>query len=51
MSGPRPQTGAILMDMDGVLYHGDRSLPGAAEFLASIADIPHAFITNNPIRR
>jgi len=41
---------AILLDMDGVLYHGDRPLPGAAEFLAAIADIPHRFITNNPIR-
>ena len=24
---------ALLLDMDGVLYHGERVLPGAAEFL------------------
>ena len=35
--------------MDGVLYHGEQPLPGAAEFIAAIADIPHAYITNNPI--
>ncbi len=40
---------AILLDMDGVLYHGDRPLPGAAEFLQQIERIPHLFITNNPI--
>ena len=40
---------AILLDMDGVLYHGDRPLPGAREFLQRIAAIPHLFITNNPI--
>jgi len=36
--------------MDGVLYHGEQALPGAARFLAAIADLPHAFVTNNPIR-
>lgn len=41
--------GAILLDMDGVLYHGERPLPGAAEFLQQILSIPHCFITNNPI--
>ena len=40
---------AILLDMDGVLYHGDRPLSGAAEFLRQIEQIPHLFITNNPI--
>jgi len=40
---------AILLDMDGVLYHGERPLPGAAEFLQRIQNIPHRFITNNPI--
>jgi HAD superfamily hydrolase (TIGR01450 family) len=40
---------AILLDMDGVLYHGDRPLSGAAEFLQQIKHIPHLFITNNPI--
>jgi HAD superfamily hydrolase (TIGR01450 family) len=41
---------AILIDMDGVLFHGDRALPGAVEFLTAIADRPHGFVTNNPIR-
>lgn len=41
---------AILLDMDGVLFHGIRPLRGAAEFLAAIAGIPHCFVTNNPIR-
>ena len=40
---------AILLDMDGVLYHGDRPVSGAAEFLQRIERIPHLFITNNPI--
>jgi HAD superfamily hydrolase (TIGR01450 family) len=40
---------AILLDMDGVLYHGDRPLPGAKDFLERIRQIPHLFITNNPI--
>ena len=41
---------ALLLDMDGVLYHGDQALPGARRFLDAIAHIPHIFITNNPIR-
>jgi 4-nitrophenyl phosphatase/NagD protein len=41
---------ALLLDMDGVLYHGDTPLPGAANFLRGIAHIPHLFVTNNPIR-
>lgn len=40
---------AILLDMDGVLYHGEQAIPGAIEFMRAIADTPHAFITNNPI--
>lgn len=36
--------------MDGVLFHGDRMLPGAKDFLRAIADRPHCFVTNNPIR-
>lgn len=44
------QPRAILLDMDGVLYHGDSPLPGAIEFMARIQHIPHCFITNNPIR-
>lgn len=35
--------------MDGVLFHGERALPGAADFLDRIASYPYLFITNNPI--
>lgn len=41
---------AILLDMDGVLFHGNHALPGAREFLHAIRDVPHVFVTNNPIR-
>jgi 4-nitrophenyl phosphatase/NagD protein len=41
---------ALLLDMDGVLFHGDRPLAGAREFLEQIAQLPHLFVTNNPIR-
>ncbi len=44
------QPRAILLDMDGVLYHGDSPLPGAIEFMDHIQHIRHCFITNNPIR-
>ncbi|MDH5219171.1 MAG: HAD-IIA family hydrolase [Gammaproteobacteria bacterium] len=40
---------AILLDMDGVLYHGDKAIPGAVRFMQAIEHLPHAFITNNPI--
>ncbi|MCP4076672.1 MAG: HAD-IIA family hydrolase [Gammaproteobacteria bacterium] len=39
---------AILLDMDGVLYHGHQPLNHAIEFMQSIQHIPHCFITNNP---
>lgn len=38
---------AFLLDMDGVLYHGDRVLPGARSFIKRIASVPHLFVTNN----
>jgi HAD superfamily hydrolase (TIGR01450 family) len=41
---------AILLDMDGILYHGMTPVPGAIEFMQQIKEIRHAFITNNPIR-
>ena len=41
---------AVLLDMDGVLYHGDRPLPGAIDFLGRLAGLPHLFLTNNPIQ-
>lgn len=46
----RPPFDAILLDMDGVLFHGDRALPQADDFLRAIRGIPHCFVTNNPIR-
>ncbi|MCB1773692.1 MAG: HAD-IIA family hydrolase [Gammaproteobacteria bacterium] len=36
--------------MDGVLFHGERALPGAADFLSWLLRRPHRFVTNNPIR-
>lgn len=48
MKGPRPR--GLLIDMDGVLFHGDRPLAGARRLLARVAAIPHAFVTNNPSR-
>jgi NagD protein len=41
---------AILLDMDGVLFHGMNPIQGAIDFMDSIAHIPHVFVTNNPIR-
>ncbi len=40
-----------LMDMDGVLVHEDRAIPGAAEFLGRLRDrsIPFLVLTNNSI--
>ncbi len=40
---------ALLLDMDGVLYHGERVLPHAPAFLRAVAHLPHVFVTNNPI--
>lgn len=39
---------AFLVDMDGVLYHGERVLPGAPEFVRNLTRTKHLFITNNP---
>jgi len=39
---------AILLDMDGVLYHGEKAIPEAVDFMSVIEHLPHAFITNNP---
>jgi NagD protein len=41
---------AILLDMDGVLFHGMNPIDGAIDFMQSIEHIPHIFVTNNPIR-
>lgn len=42
---------AYLLDMDGVLVHGRRPIPGAPEFVAKLlaAGIPFRVITNNPM--
>jgi len=43
------QIRAILLDMDGVLYRGDRTLPGARCFVRTLQDrdIPFILLTNN----
>lgn len=40
---------ALLIDMDGVLYHGDHVLPGAHEFVNFARQYPYLFVTNNPV--
>ena len=44
-------TRAILIDMDGVLYQGERAIPGTYEALDWLASnrIPHLFVTNTKI--
>jgi 4-nitrophenyl phosphatase len=38
---------ALVLDMDGVLCHGNRAAPGLADFLAVAADRPYVCVTNN----
>src|SRR6195952_277649 len=47
----RSPTECWLTDMDGVLVHEDRALPGAAEFLQRLVDRqkPFLVLTNNSI--
>jgi HAD superfamily hydrolase (TIGR01450 family) len=40
---------AVMLDMDGVLYRGEKAIPEALAFMSAIEHMPHAFITNNPI--
>jgi NagD protein len=42
----------FLIDMDGVIYTGDRLIPGADQFINNLIkhDIPFTFITNNSQR-
>lgn len=42
---------AFLLDMDGVLVHGRRPIPGAPEFISNLLakGIPFRVITNNPM--
>lgn len=43
---------AALVDLDGVVYAGERVLPGAAEFFATLQrlGVAYAFLTNNTTR-
>jgi HAD superfamily hydrolase (TIGR01458 family) len=43
---------AILFDLDGVIYEGERAIPGAAQALEQIVrrGIPHLFLTNTTSR-
>jgi 4-nitrophenyl phosphatase len=45
MDGARGR--ALVLDMDGVLCHGNRAAPGLAHFLAVTADRPYVCVTNN----
>lgn len=42
----------FLIDMDGVIYHGDTLVPGAIEFIETLQryDLPFIFLTNNSQR-
>jgi glycerol-1-phosphatase len=44
---------AVVLDLDGVVYLGDRVIPGAAEALADVRELGVAvgFVTNNSYRR
>ena len=43
---------SLLIDLDGVLYHGDAVIPGAVEVIAWLEaeGIPHLFVTNTTSR-
>lgn len=44
-----PSRNALLIDLDGTLYHGTRMVPGADELIAALSEkgIPFLFLTNN----
>ena len=44
--------GGFLIDMDGVIYHNSRLIPGADRFVDSLIqnEIPFLFVTNNSQR-
>ena len=46
----RPPPQALLIDLDGVMFQGDRPLAGAGRLLERLVGRPHCFVTNNPIR-
>ncbi len=37
----------FLLDMDGILFHGDQVIDDAPDFITTIMEYPHLFITNN----
>jgi ribonucleotide monophosphatase NagD (HAD superfamily) len=41
---------AFVLDMDGVLYHGEQVLDGAVAFMDRISAHAHMFLTDNPAR-
>ena len=50
MSNPRP-VDCWLTDMDGVLVHEERAIPGASDFIAALQEAERRFLvlTNNSI--
>ncbi len=52
LKSPFSSLAAWLIDMDGVLYHGKRPLPAAAEFINALQTEgkPFIFLTNNATR-
>ena len=42
----------LILDMDGVLWHGDRPLPGLQDFFATLGRLNIAYVlaTNNAAR-
>ncbi|OWR32775.1 TIGR01457 family HAD-type hydrolase [Saccharibacillus sp. O23] len=44
-----PSRNALLIDLDGTLYHGTRMVPGADELISALNEkgIPFLFLTNN----
>ena len=50
--GVAQQKFGYLIDMDGVIYHGNKLVPGAARFVRELTEggIPFVFLTNNSQR-
>ncbi len=48
----RTPLSAVLLDLDGVIYQGDRLIPGARETIGWLHDegVPHLFVTNTTSR-
>lgn len=43
---------ALLIDLDGVIYQGERPVPGAGDAMVWLANhrVPHLFVTNTTSR-